>query len=42
VRGGYLARMRSAPDRFVRVDASLERHDVERQVADAVRSHLDG
>ena len=42
VRSGYLARMRSAPDRFVRVDASLERHDVERQVADALRSRLDG
>jgi dTMP kinase len=42
VRAGYLARMGAAADRFVRIDASLDRHDVERQVLEALRSRIDG
>ncbi|MDQ2928392.1 MAG: dTMP kinase [Pseudomonadota bacterium] len=42
VRAGYAARMRAAPGRFIRVDASLDRPDVERQVAAALRSRIDG
>jgi dTMP kinase len=42
VRAGYLSRMHAGPQRFARVDASLDRADVEGQVAQALRSHLDG
>ena len=42
VREGYLARMKAAPDRFVRIDASLGRSEVALRVAQALRERLDG
>ena len=42
VRDGYLARMKAAPDRFVRIDASLGRSEVALRVAQALRERLDG
>ena len=42
VRQGYLARMSAAPDRFVRIDASLGRSAVALRVAQALRERLDG
>jgi len=36
VRAGYLARMRQAPDRFVRIDSSQEPADVRRQIDTAL------
>jgi len=42
VRQGYLARMKAAPDRFVRIDASLGRPAVALRVAQALRERLDG
>jgi dTMP kinase len=42
VRAGYVARMMAAKDRFVRIDASLDRPEVERQVEAALRSRIDG
>jgi len=42
VRQGYLARMKAAPDRFVRIDASLGRSAVALRVAQALRERLDG
>jgi dTMP kinase len=42
VRQGYLARLKGAPDRFVRIDASLGRSAVALRVAQALRERLDG
>ena len=42
VRQGYLARMTAAPQRFVRIDASLGRSEVALRVAQALRERLDG
>ena len=42
VRQGYLARMKAAPDRFARIDASLGRSAVALRVAQALRERLDG
>jgi dTMP kinase len=42
VRAGYLARMEDAPHRFVRVDASQARSEVELRVQDILRSRVDG
>jgi dTMP kinase len=42
VRQGYLARMKAAPDRFARIDASLGRSEVALRVAQALRERLDG
>ncbi|MBV9890258.1 MAG: dTMP kinase [Rhizobacter sp.] len=36
VRAGYAARMRSAPERFCRIDSSLDKAAVERQIDEAV------
>jgi dTMP kinase len=41
VRAGYLARMTSSGSRFARIDASLERREVERQVEAAMRRYTD-
>jgi len=41
VRGGYLARMNAAPRRVVRIDASRDRLDVERQVGAAIDAQID-
>jgi dTMP kinase len=41
VRAGYLARMQASGNRFVRIDASLGRGEVERQVEAALRPHAD-
>ncbi len=38
VRAGYAARMQAAPERFVRVDAAVERDAVWQQVANAVEA----
>ena len=42
VRRGYLARMTAAPARFVRIDASQNRVEVARHVAESLRERLDG
>ncbi len=42
VRRGYLARMTAAPARFVRIDASQNRVEVARHVAESLRARLDG
>ena len=42
VRAGYLARMKASGNRFARIDASLERREVERQVEAALRLCSDG
>lgn len=36
VRAAYLARMNAAPERFVRIDAALDRHAVRRQIDHAL------
>lgn len=38
VRNGYLRRLGSAPERFVRIDASQSREDVEKQVEDILEA----
>jgi dTMP kinase len=40
VRAGYLARMSAAPERIVRIDASLARHEVTRQVEAMLRARV--
>ena len=42
VRRGYFARMAAAPARFVRIDASRDREEVARRVAETLRERLDG
>ncbi len=42
VRAGYVARMSAAPARFCRIDASLARGEVERQIAATLHSRIDG
>jgi dTMP kinase len=42
VRAGYVARMNAAAHRFVRVDASLDRREVERRVVEALNAHVGG
>jgi dTMP kinase len=39
VRAGYLARMAEAPERFVRIDASLDPAEVRRQIDAALAAH---
>jgi dTMP kinase len=40
VRAGYLARMNAAPERIVRIDASLARHEVARRVEAMLRARV--
>jgi dTMP kinase len=42
VRAGYVARVRAAPGRFCRIDASLARDQVERQIVAALHACIDG
>jgi dTMP kinase len=42
VRAGYVARMNAAPHRFVRVDAALDRREVEQRVVEALYAHVGG
>lgn len=42
VRAGYLARMNASTSRFVRIDASLERGEVEQRVVDTLQARVHG
>jgi dTMP kinase len=42
VRAGYVARMEADRQRFVRIDAALDRDEVARSVEETLRVHVDG